>query len=420
MTNLMKDSGVEWIGDIPKEWGVSRLKKVLIDRNEKNTPLKTDFVLSLMKDRGVIPYTEKGDVGNKSKNDLTNYKLAYPNDIVLNSMNVIIGSVGLSKYFGAVSPVYYMLRPRSDLDMVEYFNYVFQSRPFQKSLVGYGNGIMELRMRIQMDKLNTVLLPHPDRKQQEKIVNYLDKKVNEINFIIENTKLSVEEFSKYKKSLITETVMRGIDSSVEMKESGIDYIGKIPTHWKINRIKYLLQPLERQVFETDEIITCFRDGEVTLRKNRKKDGYTLSDTEYGYQGVEEGDIVIHGLDAFAGAIGISDSRGKCTPVVHVCDCKENKRYYVYFLRTLAINDVFMALSDGIRIRSSDYRNWNKLSKIVAALPPLEEQKNIADFLDAKCAHIDSLIEQKQQLIAELEAYKKSIIYEYVTGKKEVL
>lgn len=180
----MKDSGVEWIGEIPKDWEKKRLKAVLCERNVNNNPIKTDFILSLTNDRGVIPYTEKGESGNKSKDDLTGYKLAYPSDIVLNSMNVIIGSVGLSKYYGCVSPVYYMLYPRYENDCVRYYNYLFQTRELQSKLKGYGNGIMEIRMRIPMSKLNTVELPIPPYNVQYCIADYLDEKCSEIDNIV--------------------------------------------------------------------------------------------------------------------------------------------------------------------------------------------------------------------------------------------
>lgn len=168
MGNRCKDSGVKWIGYIPEHWEIQRIKSVLAERKENNNPIKTDFILSLTNDRGVIPYSDKGDIGNKSKQDLTGYRLAYPNDIVLNSMNIVIGSVGLSNYFGAVSPVYYMLYKRNKEDSIRYFNYLFQTKAFQNNLRGYGNGIMEIRMRIQMSKLNTVLLPYPPAIEQKK------------------------------------------------------------------------------------------------------------------------------------------------------------------------------------------------------------------------------------------------------------
>ena len=167
----MKNSEIEWIGQILEDWNIKRLKAVLCERNESNNPIKTDYILSLTNDRGVIPYDEKGDVGNKSKEDVSGYKLAYPNDIVLNSMNVIIGSVALSKYYGCVSPVYYMLYPRNPNDDVRYYNYIFQTKEFQSKLKGYGNGIMEIRMRIQMSKLNTVELPIPDATTQTRIAD---------------------------------------------------------------------------------------------------------------------------------------------------------------------------------------------------------------------------------------------------------
>lgn len=419
MDNKYKDSRVKWIGYIPEHWGIQRIKSVLVERKENNNPIKTDFILSLTNDRGVIPYNDKGNIGNKSKQDLTGYRLAYPNDIVLNSMNVVIGSVGLSKYFGAVSPVYYMLYKRNQEDSIRYFNYLFQTKAFQNNLRGYGNGIMEIRMRIQMSKLNTVLLPYPPAIEQKTISDYLDKKIYEINDIISKTKESIEEYKKYKKSIIIEATITGIKNGINMKKSNIDYLGDIPENWSIRRLKYVLIPLSRDVLDTDDIVTCFRNGEVTLRKNKKEEGYTFSDTENGYQGVEKNDLVIHGMDAFAGAIGISDSRGKCTPVVHVCDSKENKRYYMYFLRALALKNVFMALSDGVRIRSSDFRNWAKLAKFFVVVPSIEEQGEIVEFLDKKCNEIDELIKQKQLLLEEIDKYKKSLIYECVTGKREV-
>ena len=235
MAREMKDSGVEWIGKIPREWEVKRLKNILLERKENNNPIKTKNILSLTNDRGVIPYSEKGNTGNKSKEDLTGYKIAYPNDIVLNSMNIVIGSVGLSKYYGCVSPVYYMLY--SENNRIEYYNYIFQTRVFQTSLKGLGNGILDIRMRIPMEKLNNVILPLPSLEEQEKIANYLDKKISNIDLIIEKTRATIEDYKKYKQSIITEAVTKGINPNVEMKDSGVEWIGEIPKEWEIDRLK---------------------------------------------------------------------------------------------------------------------------------------------------------------------------------------
>lgn len=159
---------------------------------------------------------------------------------------------------------------------------------------------------------------------------------------------------------------------IEVKDSGVEWVGKIPVSWRIMRGKNCLYVLSRPILESDEIITCFRDGEVTLRKNRREEGFTNALLECGYQGVEPGDLVVHGMDGFAGAIGISDSRGKASPVLNVLDSDQNKRFIMYYLRALAVRNVFLALSTGIRVRSCDLR-WNKLATIPYVLPPFAEQ-----------------------------------------------
>lgn len=198
-----------------------------------------------------------------------------------------------------------------------------------------------------------------------------------------------------------------------MKDSGIPWIGEIPKSWDIVRGKNTITLLERPVNSSDDVITCFRDGEVTLRKNRREEGFTNSLKEIGYQGVNPGDLVVHGMDGFAGSIGISDSRGKASPVLNVLDSNQNKRYLMYYLRGMAYKDVFMALSTGIRVRSCDLR-WNKLSVFPFLLPSLSEQSAIAAYLDTQCAKIDEIIAEVKASIEDYKQWKASIIYEAVT------
>ena len=199
----------------------------------------------------------------------------------------------------------------------------------------------------------------------------------------------------------------------EMKDSGIEWMGEIPARWEIVKGKYFLQYRQKPVKEDDGVITCFRDGEVTLRSNRREDGFTVSDKEIGYQGIDVGDLVVHGMDGFAGAIGISDSRGKASPVLNVLDTQQNKRYIMYYLRCAAYREVFLALATGIRVRTCDLR-WNKLGELQYLLPKLNEQKGIVNFLDTKCAEIEALTADIQTQIDTLEQYKRSIITEAVT------
>ena len=203
----------------------------------------------------------------------------------------------------------------------------------------------------------------------------------------------------------------------KMKESGVEWLGQIPEGWELRRGKTFLRLLSRIVEDTDDVITCFRDGEVTLRKNRREEGFTNALKECGYQGVEPGDLVVHGMDGFAGAIGISDSRGKASPVLNVMDTDENKRFVMYYLRVMAMCDVFLALSTGIRVRSCDLR-WNKLGDLEYLLPPRSEQQQIAAFLDERCAKIDGMIAEAKASIEDYKKWKQSIIFETVTGKHE--
>ena len=414
----MKDSGIEWIGEIPKHWKLERLQWHISEIKESNKPEKSRQVLSLTNKRGVIPYEEKGAQGNVAKEDYSQYKLAYPGTIVANSMNILIGSVGRCDYFGCVSPVYYVYKPNEG-ENLEFISYLFQMEQFQRELRRYANGILEIRLRVSSNGITKRRVAFPDTIEQVRIVDFLDRYVGCIDSMVYNVECQIEKLKAYKQSLIIEAITKGLDSTVPMKDSGVEWISKIPAHWEECRIKNVVFPKDKPVLPTDQIITCFRDGIVTLRSNRREDGFTVSFTENGYHGVDIGDLVIHGMDAFAGAIGCSDSRGKTTPVVHVCHTAGNNRYFMYYLRAMAYGNILMDLANGVRIRSSDYRNFDCLGVFGIVVPPKNEQDEIVNFLDSKSNQIEQLIAIKQAKIDKLNEYKKSLIYEYVTGKKEV-
>ena len=197
-----------------------------------------------------------------------------------------------------------------------------------------------------------------------------------------------------------------------MKQSGVPWLKDIPSEWKVERGKNVLVLLKRPVRDDDEVVTCFRDGEVILRSLRRTEGFTMSDKEIGYQGINEGDIVIHGMDGFAGAMGVSKSTGKGSPVLVVCSPKYDAipQYIIYYLRALAMTDVFIALATGIRERSCDLR-WNKISELEFILPSSIEQQKIASFLDRKCAEIDEMITLQEKIVEELKAYRQSKVKE---------
>jgi type I restriction enzyme, S subunit len=201
------------------------------------------------------------------------------------------------------------------------------------------------------------------------------------------------------------------------KDTSISWIQNIPTTWKIERAKWLFRKMERPVRPEDDVVTAFRDGEVTLRKNRREEGFTNAIQEHGYQGIRSGDLVISAMDAFAGAIGVSDSDGKSTPVYSVCipsgEFYVNNYYYAYLIRYMAKSGFILSLSKGIRERSTDFR-FNDFANLYLPIPSKEEQDKIVEFLDRKTAEIDQAIEQKQRLIKLLKEQKAILIDRAVT------
>ncbi|MDH1859814.1 restriction endonuclease subunit S [Acinetobacter junii] len=200
------------------------------------------------------------------------------------------------------------------------------------------------------------------------------------------------------------------------KKSGVEWLGDVPEHWQIVRTKDIFNHRKEEALEDDEIVTAFRDGQVTLRKNRRTDGFTNSIKEHGYQHINNGDLVIHEMDAFAGAIGVSDSSGKSTPVYTVCYAKNeniNHHFYSHFFRTMAKTGFINSLAKGIRVRSTEFR-WNESRNVYLVEPPKSDQQKIVAFLDTETTRIDNLIAKQEKLIELLEEQRKSIISHAVT------
>lgn len=425
----MKDTKIQWLGEIPDSWQLKKIKYVLQERIEKNNPVRTSYILSLTAKQGVIPYDEKEGGGNKPKEDVSAYRLAYPGDIVMNSMNILSGSVGLSQYFGCVSPVYYMLRPKEKDDDVRYYNYIFQTTLFQKSLFGLGNGILikesgngklnTIRMRIPMDKFGGLYIPIAPKDKQKKISDFLDEKCGGIDLLIKNIQEEIDVLEDYKKSVISEGVTRGLDDKASLKDSGIFYMGQIKETWSVSKIGYICTKLSRTFLSEDTALVCSNKGKVLIRDENAVGKMVSEDN--AMQGIKKGDIAIHGMDTWHGAIALSEYDGKITRVVHVCDSTEDKRFVVYYMQYLAFQGVYKLISNGARGNTSDFRSWDKVKDIYIPLPESrEDQTRICDYLDWVCKEIETAINNKREQLEMLEQYKKATIYEYVTGKKEVL
>lgn len=417
----MKDSGISWVGTVPKAWNIKPIRADFEEVTEKNYHGLVQNALKFTYGSIVPKENFDADSDDYVASTIQGYTIVTPGTIMLNGLNLnfdfVSQRIGLVKDTGVITSAYIAFRAIDGNDISpEFVAYLLKSYDGCKAFHNMGGGVRKI---LNFSQLKKQYIVYPSLDEQHRIVAFLDAECAEIDALAADIQSQIDTLEQYKRSVITEVVTKGLDPDAEMRDSGIAWADYVPAHWVLSKIKYEVFPLQRLVHSSDLVMTCFRDGEVTLRQNRREDGFTISISENGYQGVEVGDLVIHGMDAFAGAIGCSDSRGKITPVVHVCKTTGNNRFFMYVLRSMAANDVLMSFAEGIRVRSSDFRNFNKLGKFPIAIPPVNEQNEIVDFLDQKCGKIDAIIVQKKTQIEVLAEYKKSLIFEYVTGKKEV-
>lgn len=418
----MKDSGIEWIGEIPLGWEISPLKynyTIIAGATPNSTcqeywdgnitwitpaDYKTPDVYVCDSSRKI---TKRGLVSCSTS--------ILPVGSIVFSKRAPIGSVAITRRELCTNQGCIGLVAKNRLVNNKYFYYVLSIYPEVFDLYGSGTTFKE----ISATTFASIQFPFPHVSIQDRIATFLDSKCSEIDAISADIQKEIETLEQYKRSVITEAVTKGLNPDAEMKDSGVPWIGKMPANWTCIKGKYILKYMQKPVKTDDGVITCFRDGEVTLRSNRREDGFTMADKEIGYQGIDVGDLVVHGMDGFAGAIGISDSRGKASPVLNVLDSRQNKKYIMYYLRSMAYGDVFAALATGIRVRSCDLR-WNKLSVLLYPVPPLEEQAGIVQYIEDTLNKVNGVISEKKQQLTVIDSYKKSLIYEYVTGKKEAL
>ena len=430
MAREMKDSGVEWIGTIPSNWGTDRLQWHLEEVNVSNNPVQTENILSLTIEAGVIPYEEKGNQGNKAKEDVSQYKVAFPDTLVVNSMNVIIGAVGISKYYGCVSPVYYVFKASEGTDL-RYIYYLFTNVGFQKEMRKYAKGILEIRLRISSSDMIRRIVPNPEYAEQKRIADFLDSECTKIDEVIEQTRASIEKYKKLKPSVIAEAVTHGIRGTRPMKDSGVEWLGEVPCEWEVKRTKYFSDSFckgngitKEDVIE-DGHVPCVRYGEIYTKFNQSFEhcfSYTELERIPSPQFFSKGDLL------FTCTGELIEEIGKCIAYIGDEEClaggdiivmkhSQNPSFMSYVLNS---NYAQAQKSCGKTKLKVVHISATEIKNIIIAVPSLKEQKEIAGYLDKKCAEIGTLIDEKDRMITELEKYKRSLIYECVTGKKEVL
>lgn len=425
----MKESGIEWIGKIPSSWNLKRIQFCLKEINEKNIPIKTEQVLSLVRDKGVMLYEDKGNQGNKAKEDVTQYKIAYPNTLIVNSMNILIGSVGISNYMGCVSPVYYVFQETKESNL-RYINYIFNTREFQKELRKYANGILEIRLRVSATDIFKRKIPLPDKDTQIAIADFLDKKCEEIDMLSNDISVQIETLEEYKKAVITEVVSRGLEINTDIKDSG-EFIGDIPANWKVCKVKHIAELITDGAHITPDISR----EEYKFLSVTDMDDYGNLDFNNCLQITEEqykyfvktgckpqkNDVLIS-KDGTIGKTTVIDSDedfviASSLVIIRPNIEKIDPYYLKYSLMSEFVQEQLKSLLAGSALKRVSVGKNANLKFIYTK--KIEEQKALVAFLDMKCVEINKDIEDKKFQLEILEQYKKSLIFEYVTGKKEV-
>lgn len=409
----MKDSGIEWIGQIPKDWDVVPHKRVMHKVKKICEQYSGEDIISLTMN-GVI----KRDLtaGGKMPTSFDGYQYVKPNDLLLCLFDIDVTPrcVGVVKDYGVTSPAYSRF-VMHDGYYNAYYDYLLRAIDDDKVFVHLSKNLRSSLTESDFGAIKTCV---PSLAEQKRIVTFLDAQCAEIDAVLEKTRASIEEYKKLKQAVITQAVTKGIRGDRPMKNSGIEWIGEIPAEWGV-------VPHKRIMHKVKEICEQYNGGDIislTVNGVVKRDltaGGKMPTSFDGYQYVEPNDLLLclFDIDVTPRCVGVVRDYGVTSPAYSrfVMHDGYYNAYYDYLLRRIDDNKVFVHLSKNLRssLTESDF------GAIKTCAPPLAEQKCIAAFLDVRCDEIDALIAKKQQYLTEIENYKKSLIYEYVTGKKEV-
>ena len=415
----MKESGVTWVGKIPKHWNFNKAKYHFTNDKYVVGVKSTNYNRLALTLKGVI-HREKEDNEGLQPNDFNTYQLLKTGELVfklIDLQNVSTSRVGLAHDTGIVSPAYIILHANNDIDpaYAEKFFLMMWHREIFNALGDAG-----VRSSLNAGDLLNVFIPIPPLDEQNRIADFLDNKCAEIASISAEIQEQIITLEEYKKSVITEAVTKGLNPNAEMKESGAKWIGNIPKTWSVDKFKYHMYRNEIKDKGYLTVLSLYRELGIVPKDSRSDNHNVTSEDTSKYKYVRIGDFVVNKMKAWQGSVAVSDYQGIVSPAYYIYQFKDNsfnRKYFHYLLRA-CYKDEFRRLSGGIREGQWDLAAYN-LESMLIIIPSKEEQNEIVDYLDSKCAEIDGAIKDKQQQLETLEEYKKTLIYEYVTGKKEV-
>ena len=427
----MKNSGIEWIGEIPDDWEVSKIGQLYEERKTKVSDTVYPPLSVTM--QGILPQLETA-----AKSDAhDDRKLVLKGDFAINSRSDRRGSCGISEFDGSVSLINTVLHPKTEMNPI-YYNWLFHSFRFSDEYYKNGHGIVDDLWTTSWTEMKKIFIPLPPKETQQCIATYLDKKCSKIEETIQNQQQVIEKLKAYKQSLITEAVTGKVKIEngkvcgeyESYKDSGVEWIGKIPSGWEVKKLKYIADSFSKGSGITKEEIVingdtpCVRYGELYTKYDYH---FTECQTRTNLGIIETPKYFSHGDVLFTCTGELVEEIGKSIAYLGNEKCLAGGDIIVLkhsqdpMFMGFALDSKYVQgqKSFGKTKLKVVHISSGEIARLLIVLPPKEEQKEIADYLDKKCTAIDTVIEQKQSLIEKLTEYKKSLIYECVTGKKEI-
>ena len=418
----MKDSGIEWIGEIPEGWEIGQIGQLYSERRTKVSD--KDYPPLSVTMKGILP-----QLSTAAKTDAhDDRKLVCKGDFAINSRSDRRGSCGISEQDGSISLINTVLQPRGEMNP-GYYNWLFHTSMFADEFYKWGHGIVDDLWTTGWSDMKKIGVPVPSKCEQKQLAEHLNFEYSNIDTILSKTRSSIEEYKKLKQAVITQAVTKGVRGEREMKDSGVEWIGKIPREFDPVQLKFFCKLItDGTHFSPTTVengwpyITAGDVHGIGLDYNSAK---RISEEDFQLlvaQGCQplKGDVLLVKDGATTGRVGFVDSDTPCVILSSVAMLRPADNTDGHYLMYLLASDflqkqILVSMAGSAMPRTT----LTKLTKYIGLLPPLHEQKEIANHLDAKCAEIDKLIAKKEQLVKELESYKKSLIYEVVTGKREV-
>lgn len=419
-----KDSGIEWVGRVPQSWSVNPIRAEFQEVTEKNKLGLVKNALKFTYGNIVKKDNFDADDDNYVADTILNYTVVNPGTIMLNGLNLnfdfVSQRVALVKERGIITSAYIAFAPNSNGRISSQFiTYLLKAYDGCKAFHNMGGGVRKI---LNFSELKKQCIVYPTLVEQQRIADFLDTKCAEIDALTADIQTQIDTLEQYKRSVITETVTKGLNPNVEMKDSGIEWVGEIPVHWPVHPVySYYGERKNKNRLGKEDNLLSLSYGRVIRKDINTNDGL-LPESFNTYNIVEAGDIIIRPTDLQNDKrslrTGLVKEHGIITSAyIDLCPLKQvDSRYFHFLLHAYDVMKVFYNMGNGVR----QGLNYSEFSRLMVFEPPYDEQVAMADYLEAKVGEVDTIIGQKKEQMAVLDAYKRSLIFEYVTGKKEVV